>query len=48
MRIVSAIPGTRRTVMARVVAHCLCRTLEVLIVLGVLGMALIIDNWTRI
>ncbi len=34
--------------MARVVAHCLCRTLEVLIVLGVLGMALIIDNWTRI
>lgn len=48
MRIISAIPGTRRTVMARVVAHCLCRTLEVLIVLGVLGMALIIDNWTRI
>ena len=34
--------------MARVVAHCLCRTFEVLIVLGVLGMTLIIDNWTSV
>jgi hypothetical protein len=34
--------------MARVMAHCVCRTLEVIIVLGVLGMALIIDSWTQI
>lgn len=34
--------------MARIVAHCVCRSLEVLIVLGVFQMALILEAWVQV
>ncbi len=34
--------------MTRVVAHCICRTGEILLVIGVLEIAMQIENWARI
>lgn len=33
--------------MTRVVAHCLCRSFEVLVALGVLHLVLLFDAWSK-
>jgi hypothetical protein len=40
--------STRRFVMTKIVAHCLCRSFEVLIVIGVLHLALSIEAWALV
>ena len=39
---------TRRFVMTKIAAHCLCRSFEVLIVIGVLHLALSIEAWALV